>query len=188
MKIREITITVPKSYFNLPDEEFCTYLALKLYCFYEDMYYSMDCLLSTIYGIETPTKNNRYKIRQLIKHLDMVDYREIKQDVFCVSINEPKEQYYAAILAEDFLQIIRSDKKNKFAMIKYLCAINNVAYKSKVSAMPVEYYAEFLGKSCRSIIRYNKDLEEMKILYIVHSKHETNIISLYRNKDYTCKN
>ena len=63
--------------------------------------------------------------------------------------------------------------------------------KSVVCCLPIEYFMDQEDVSDRTIIRYNKQLEEMKLIYINRSQYEVgkerreiNVYSLYEDREY----
>lgn len=173
---------------------------------YDNIHFNARDLVSNIFNIDASAEDAR-KISKAITILSDCGYLKLNRSgnsysILKVFLNVTAEPF-AYIKYEDFIKLIRSNKKNKHMLIRYYCAvvgaINNdaeVSGKKGVTAkMPVAYLAKIMNCSVSTILTLNKDLEEMQLIYIGRSAamtiaddgtkyREMNVYGLYENKEY----
>lgn len=85
-------------------------------------------------------------------------------------------EYYITVTSDEVGKIILSKTNSKFDLLRYyLCLIGtfnnskNVEekYRGKIGGMTIEYFSEELGIAKSTIIRYNKTLEDLKLIHII---------------------
>ena len=100
-------------------------------------------------------------------------------------------EYYAAFDYNAVQMILRSDHKAKYALLRYFCVLvgsfsNSIHVQGKtniIGTQKLSYYASLLHVDERTIMRYNSALEEMKLIYILHtsgdSEHDFQTFNVY---------
>lgn len=169
-------VTISETILNdkeISDQAFAYYVGLKWYCPGE--YFSLKAFVWTITGNTSKDIKSYKEVINTIKYVDLI---YVDQGLFKISIINPKDKYFAYINIDDYLQIMRSNKKNKYGIIRFLCLLNKCMNNNKVQ-LPETYYAAALDVSRKTISDYIKYLEYIRIIKVNRfNKKENNIITL----------
>lgn len=121
-------------------------------------------------------------INELVEN-HIIEKNEMIQKHFildCTNLctNEPQE-HYAIITFEEVKKIFNVENINNFLLLKYFCSLiwtisskitvylENGEYKNRVVGnLTIDYLSELSGIGVRTIIEYNKILEEIGLIYI----------------------
>lgn len=153
---------------NISDQTIMVYIGLKLYCStITGAYYSIKCLSMTLRG--DASKDNIRIIRSSIKELEdnkMITLPFYDKDIFSVEFI-CKDKYFGTITASDYIALIRSNKRNKNALIRFLCLLNKcMSNKEKLENLSQSYFKQKLNKSRSTISDYIKSLEQLNIICV----------------------
>jgi len=183
---------------TLTDTDIVVYLFLKNFA-YEDMFFlCADTIIYDMFG----TLNVSRRDRELISNSMLCFADEIYGASKAVYKKEDfvfgEKELFATVYMEDVRKILDANPVNKYSIIRYLITIMG-SFKFNISHNgisnffgneKISYFCSVLDKSKSTIMRYNKILEDLEILYINHAytyfgelnKHDTNIYGRYADK------
>ena len=125
-------------------------------------------------------------INELVEN-HIIEKKDIVQKHFildCTNLctNESQE-HFAIITFEEVKKIFNVENTNNFLLLKYFCSLiwtisskitvylENGEYKNRVVGnFTIDYLSELSGIGVRTIIEYNKILEEINLIYIYRQK------------------
>lgn len=124
---------------------------------------------------------------------------ETNKDTFILDISNlnSKNEYFTYIDLSDMRAIFNSSSTiNKFSLLKYFAVLIDSlsgtyrvlidgAYKTKIIGnMPLSHLSKTCGIRYASAIKYNSELERLKLIYVYRQDHKCNIYCNYKYKDY----
>lgn len=181
-------ITVPKEYLELSKYELLIMTHL-----YEGktigkrLSIFITSALAEEYNINTDKKR-----KSIIEALNSLIQKNIisvtkKNNLWVVDLNkiEPKEKYFFRVYINDMNKIFENGNINLF---RYYCIImSSLNSKTRKARISITMLGEQYNLSKMTILKYNKILEQMKILDISHGNYLN--CNIYRNcNEYDSKN
>lgn len=136
------------------------------------MYLDLNTMLMNIYNKD----NISYKIytsfsesiNRLIK-TEIIKGNIIKTGIYHIKKIEYGNKYYDHINTDNYLKLIRCNKKNKYAIIRYLCILQRKQDNS------INYFCKLMNKSNKTICSFNSVLKEMNIIEIKKEYKKNNV-------------
>lgn len=181
-------VTVPKEYLKLNKYELLIMTHL-----YESKFIGKElAILTTFALVEEYNINTDKKRRAIVRAFNSLIEKNIisvtkKNNSWIVDLNkiEPKERYFFRVYISDMNKIFKDGNINLF---KYYCIImSSLNSKTRKARIPITMLSEQCNFSKMTIMRYNKILEDMKILDISHGNYLN--CNIYRNcNEYELKN
>jgi len=154
---------------------------------FDEILLTPELLAYYIYG-NTATKEQINSIRRELKSCSSCERLatncfKFKKDAF-----EQKDNY-ELLDCEYFELLMKTKVNNKAALLEHLYQVIRSMSKDKevrgkkkvVGYMPISYFAEKEKISESTVIRYNKQLEEIGILYFVHGGYVPSKSAKYNN-------
>lgn len=169
-------VRIPTSIYKNPNVtpfELVTYSYVQMsvvpYGFAQDVFISYDSISYFIYK-----KVNKLSVRYVregvaslvAKNIIKVTNGIVKVSDFILNDNE----YYSLVPMWAFEKILELDNKNKYDICYYLVwLLGTRNMETKTNTLSVEYLAELTGRSKRTLLSYNKILEDLNIICIARS-------------------
>lgn len=148
------------------------------------------------YGTCKPTRYYLNKIKQNLDELVKIDLlTPIDIGIYIISADQLKVEPPFVKIESEIFKLLMNDFK---LLLHYLIIKKSRSYQicikgknSVVCCLPLEYFAKQEKVVTRTIIKYNQQLEDEKLIYINRSQYkvgdecrEINVYSLYEDKEY----
>lgn len=158
---------------DLTDEELSVYLCLLpqlLTANYTDrVVIATEALAYTIYGTDCVRRkrNTTGAALSSLYKKGIITGEIIHDGLYFIDTIPSIDRDYVLIPYEAIIQLMRSAYKNKYQLIRYLCWLLDSRFNgSVVGNQKMSYFATMLNVSESTIMRYNENLEELKIIHI----------------------
>jgi hypothetical protein len=186
-------ILMPHCILENDPEVVATYLAIKLN---NAGLIRPESVALTMYGECKPNRYFLNKIKESLKKLaDIEMITAVGKNDYIMSQDQLSVKPPFMKIEEGVFKKLADNPK---LLVHYLMIKKGRSYQievngknSVVCCFPIEYFMEQEDVSDRTIIRYNKQLEDMKLIYINRSKYkvgnecrEVNVYSLYEDREY----
>lgn len=218
----EATLLVPK---KLYEDYSLSHYAIAAYCVLKNLYYHnplfSECisLQQLIYHFTGTIPNRRNRIfsyiEQGIEELHFANYIQItgiQQKHYLLNCENmwfnTESEYFSVVSFEEVRKIFQIKGVNNYCLLRYFIllmgtlvakitvTLPNGNFKSGIiSNLPISYFAKQMNVSTKTIMDYNKFLEEAKLIYI-HRQNDfvldenntlktlSNIYGRYEDKEY----
>ena len=178
---------------DLTDEELSIYLCLLpqlLTAVYTDkIVVTTEMLSYSIYGAECPRKkrNNLGAALSSLYKKSIITGDVVYNGFYYLDTAKDIDRDYVLMPYDYIIRLMRSEYKNKYQIIRYLCWILDSRFNgSAVGNQKMSYFAKMLNISESTIMRYNEILEGLKIIHIrreTGNDGKSNCYGLYEDKD-----
>lgn len=188
-------ILMPHYLLDTSPEIVATYLAIKLISGNRPSLIRPESVAFKLYG-DCTNKYYLNKTKESIKELVDLEFIEsLGSDNYAINQEQLKITPPFISIEEGVFERLANSPK---LLVHYLLIKKGRSYQiavngknSVVCCLPIEYFMDQEDVSDRTIIRYNKQLEDMKLIYINRSQYnigkerrEINVYSLYEDKEY----
>lgn len=186
MNLRRVKIT--EDILMLDDKCAAYNVVLNYLCHDERVYIDVKSICAAIYDGRVSRENCDKITRTLSKYKSKLKYEKCGDQIYCFRKEHlDTGKYFAYLNWDDVKQVFYSNSKHKYALIKYMCAVALSFDKTNkictFGYMPISYFQSVMGKSKSTIITYNEELEEMKIMYFCKRHRSTNVYSFIEGKE-----
>lgn len=172
----EFTISEEMITSDISSDAVFLYIMLKYYIFtnrkFNSQLFNLD-LGCWLFNIDFKKRTNRELVKkafnELINHnyIDCLEYASNKYEL--KEIKNDTCKYFIKVSEQTCLKFRELHSNKKTDMFRYYCHIlksRNYKYDRKVCDLSVNFLSELINISKSTIIRYNRLLEENKIIYI----------------------
>lgn len=120
-------------------------------------------------------KIDTYKVREVKDALKEFNFlNKIGSDCYTCTKDDFKADKFTSITPEEFRTIINSGKKNAVALLEHFVhlvrsfdfQLDVLGEKSIIGHMPCEYFAKTYRIGINSVVAYNKELQDLGLIYM----------------------
>ena len=167
-------------FLKMKDEDATMYIILSYLCQEGETYITTSLLTYYMYGAEEYDQSKKDRTRKIFTSFihNYIGATKLKDSVYLINKTNLNGQYYCYLNWKDVIKVLRSNAKNKFAIIKYMGTVAlsfNKTKKELFGYMPREYFAKMLNKTITSISAYTNKLRDIGVLYVFQRAKHTNI-------------
>ena len=181
MKYDEINVYVPISVYQ-NEELYDLDISVYIFCKMLGMISPTHISISTIsyYMFNDRDMKKRERIKESLLHLielGCLNGKRIAKDEYVIcDLDAMPQEEFAIINIEDIQRIIQSSYKKRYAMVRYWCYVMKslngyLTFEGKsrfLGFQKISYFCNVCNKAKSTIIRYNQELEDIGVLYVVH--------------------
>jgi len=175
--MKEYICRIPEGFLEWSNESIISYMFIQAICsgsYVNEMPISIDMIVVMMYGDDVPRKARQMiddGISELINN-NVISGRKYSSSIYMIECNSCNpDGRFAAVSLSDVIIILRSEIYKKLSHIKYLSLLmisrSSKLKNGKVCNLPIKYFADKLGVSSRTIMRYNEALSEINVIYIL---------------------
>ena len=190
-------IIIPSNFLKLDEisnDEVVAYVFLQIHTYsanYDSCQFAIPHVVDQITGI-TKSHSTYEKMAKAIKGLISKGMLMVTQEnskcwrIFMDSFKLPEQGGFVKVDAENLRMVMDCQARGKATVLRYyLLVLSYIHPGTKVCMRSEDFFAEKLHVSVKSIMTYNKHLENMKLIYILRSRDRLvpNLMGRYEDKD-----